>query len=115
MVANVTSFGRSGVYDWMIQRVSAGLVALYIVVLFGYFVLHPSLEYTQWHEFMSCGFMQVFSVLVLLATMAHAWIGLWVITTDYLNNVLVRFICQATCGLAAAVYLVWGVQILWGL
>ena len=77
--------------------------------------MHSDLEYAQWHEFMSCGFMQVFSILALLATMAHAWIGLWVITTDYLNNVLVRFTCQAACGLAAAVYLVWGVQILWGL
>ena len=35
MVANVTSFGRSGVYDWMVQRVSAVVLGLYTVLCCG--------------------------------------------------------------------------------
>ncbi|MBV1869530.1 MAG: succinate dehydrogenase, hydrophobic membrane anchor protein [Gammaproteobacteria bacterium] len=115
MVANVTSFGRSGVYDWLIQRVSAVAVGLYVFILAGYLITHPGLGYEQWHAFMSCGAMRIASTLALLATLAHAWIGLWVITTDYVTNALVRVACQSACGLAAAIYLVWGVQILWGL
>ena len=115
MVANVTSFGRSGVYDWLIQRVSAVAVGLYVFILAGYLITHPGLGYEQWHAFMNCGAMRIASTLALLATLAHAWIGLWVITTDYVTNALVRVACQSACGLAAAIYLVWGVQILWGL
>jgi len=115
VVANVTSFGRSGVYDWLIQRVSAVVVGLYVFILFGYLITHPDLGYEEWHSFITSGSMRIASTLALLATLAHAWIGLWVITTDYLNNAFVRVACQSACGVAAAIYLVWGVQILWGL
>ncbi|MGA1742679.1 MAG: succinate dehydrogenase, hydrophobic membrane anchor protein, partial [Pseudohongiellaceae bacterium] len=33
MVTNVTSFGRSGLYDWVVQRVSAVILLLYILFL----------------------------------------------------------------------------------
>ncbi|MBL4606637.1 MAG: succinate dehydrogenase, hydrophobic membrane anchor protein [Pseudomonadales bacterium] len=115
MVASVTSFGRSGVYDWLIQRVSAVVVGLYVLIMLGYFVSHPSLEYGDWVSFINSGAMRIASTLALLATLAHAWIGLWVITTDYLSNSFIRFSCQSACGVTAAIYLVWGVQILWSL
>ncbi|HEX4976049.1 MAG TPA: succinate dehydrogenase, hydrophobic membrane anchor protein [Pseudomonadales bacterium] len=115
MVASVTNFGRSGVYDWVVQRVSGVVIGVYLLLVLGYLFFHPSLEYTQWHGFMTCAAMQIASTLVLLAILAHSWIGLWVITTDYLNNTFVRFSCQSLCGVVAAVYLVWGVKIVWGL
>ena len=115
MVASVTSFGRSGVYDWLIQRVSAVVVGLYVLILLGYLLSHPDLGYEEWRGFITGGSMRIASTLALLATIAHAWIGLWVITTDYLSNSFVRFSCQSACGVAAAIYLVWGVQVFWGL
>lgn len=36
MVASVTSLGRSGVYDWLVQRVSAIVLAVYFVFLLGF-------------------------------------------------------------------------------
>ena len=48
MVASVTSFGRSGLYDWMIQRVTAVVLAAYTVFILGYLVLNPDLTYMQW-------------------------------------------------------------------
>ncbi len=115
MVASVTNFGRSGVYDWVMQRVSGVVIGVYVVLVLGYLVLHPGVEYAQWQGFMSSAVMQIASTLALLAILAHSWIGLWVITTDYLNNTFVRFSCQSACGVVAAVYLVWGVKIIWGL
>ncbi|RPO36063.1 hypothetical protein [Pseudomonas aeruginosa] len=36
MVTNVTNFSRSGLYDWMAQRVSAVVLAAYVIFLLGY-------------------------------------------------------------------------------
>ena len=43
MVTNVTNFSRSGLYDWMAQRVSAVVLAAYFLFLIGYLVAHPGL------------------------------------------------------------------------
>jgi succinate dehydrogenase / fumarate reductase membrane anchor subunit len=115
MVASVTSFGRSGLYDWMIQRVTAVVLAAYTVFMLGYLVLNPDLTYAQWNELFSCTAVRIFSLLALLSLGAHAWIGLWTVSTDYLKQTGLRFIFQAGCGLIMFIYVVWGVQILWGL
>lgn len=85
MVTNVTNLSRSGLYDWMAQRVSAVVLAAYFIFLIGYVVAHPGLEYAQWHELFAHNGMRIFSLLALVALGAHAWVGMWTIATDYLT------------------------------
>jgi succinate dehydrogenase / fumarate reductase membrane anchor subunit len=122
MVTNVTNFSRSGLYDWMAQRVSAVVLAAYFLFLIGYVVAHPGLTYEDWHGLFSQSWMRIFSLLALLGLAVHAWVGMWTITTDYLTNMAigkwatgVRFLVQALCGMLMFVLFVWGVQILWGI
>ena len=121
MVTNVTNFSRSGLYDWMAQRVSAVVLAAYFLFLLGYVVAHPGLTFADWHALFSQSWMRIFSLLALLAIAVHAWVGMWTITTDYLTPMAigrwatgVRFLVQAACGVIQFVVFVWGVQILWG-
>ncbi len=115
MVKSVTNLGRTGVYDWLMQRVSAVVLALYTVFLVGYVLAAPDLDYGQWSALFEQTWMRVFSLLALISLGIHAWVGLWTITTDYIKPMAPRFLLQAVCGLIMFVYLVWGVQILWGL
>lgn len=122
MVTNVTNFSRSGLYDWMAQRVSAVVLAAYFLFLIGYLVVHPGLDYTVWHGLFSQNWMRIFSLLALVALGVHAWVGMWTISTDYLTQMAlgkwangVRFLFQAACGIAMFAFFVWGVQILWGI
>lgn len=115
MVASVTSFGRNGLYDWLMQRVTAVILAAYTLFLLGYLVVNPDLSYAQWSELFASTSMRIFSLLALLSIGAHAWIGLWTVSTDYIKATGMRFIFQAFCGLVMFAYIVWGVQILWGL
>ena len=115
MVTSVTNFGRSGAYDWMVQRVSAVILALYTVVLVGIMVFGPDLTYQNWSALFGQTWMRIFSLMALVSLGAHAWVGLWTISTDYLKNGLLRFLFQVICGLLMFVYFVWGVQTLWGL
>ncbi len=122
MVTNVTSFGRSGLYDWLIQRITAVVLAVYFVCLLGYLILNPDLDYQQWQGLFSATWMRIASLMALMALCAHAWIGMWTISTDYLTSdmlggkaTLVRFFFQAACVVLMFIYLVWGIQILWGI
>ena len=115
MVTTITSFGRSGLYDWMIQRATAVMLAVYSLFILCYLLFNPSLEFEQWRALFDQTWMRVFTLLALLSIGAHAWIGLWSVSTDYIKPTGPRFLFQVICGTAMFTYLVWGVQVLWGL
>lgn len=119
MVGNITSLSRSGLGDWMLQRVSAIILGVYTVFLLAYLLAYPNLQYAQWSGLFDHLAMKVFTLLSLLSVVVHAWIGIWTITTDYLNDralgrlsVIVRFPVQLFCFLALFYYIVWGIHIL---
>lgn len=121
MVTSVTSFGRSGLYDWLIQRVGAVVMAAYVVFLAVYIALNPDLTYEQWSALFGQLWVRVFSFVTLLSFISHAWIGLWAVLTDYLTERLMgskatvlRIFAQMVLGGVAITYLVWGIEILWG-
>lgn len=121
MVTNVTSFGRSGVADWLVQRVSAVILGVYFVGLLGYLVLNPELDFDRWQALFSTTWMRIASLAALIALCAHAWIGMWTVSTDYITTALMgskanilRFVFQLACVVLIFIYLIWGIQILWG-
>ena len=121
MVTQVVNMSRNGVSDWIIQRVSALVLAAYTLCIFGFVVLNPGLDFRTWSGFFDNTGMQVFTMLAVLSTGAHAWIGMWTIGSDYLRErtlgsraTTLRFIYQISCVLIIAAYLIWGINILWG-
>ena len=115
MVTQITSFGRSGLYDWMMQRISALVLSVYSIFIIGYLLLNPDLTYEQWSGLFETTSMRIFSFLALLSVGIHSWIGLWSVSTDYIKATGVRFFFQSLCGLVMFIYVVWGIQVLWGL
>ncbi|BFM15832.1 succinate dehydrogenase, hydrophobic membrane anchor protein [Maricurvus nonylphenolicus] len=121
MVTAVTSFGRSGLYDWLIQRVSAVVMAAYVIFLAGFILTTPEVSFDQWKALYSTLWMRVFSLITLISIAAHAWIGLWAVLTDYLTNrmmgakaTVLRVLAQMVLGVVTVTYVVWGLEILWG-
>lgn len=120
MVTAVTSMGRSGLYDWLMQRVSAVILLAYFLFVGGV-LLFSDVDYASWKALYSQTWMRIFSLLALLSLGMHAWVGLWAVFTDYLTerlmgttgNVL-RFVAQVVSAIIMFTYVVWGVQILWG-
>ncbi|MEZ5524390.1 MAG: succinate dehydrogenase, hydrophobic membrane anchor protein [Pseudomonadales bacterium] len=121
MVTQVTSFGRSGLSDWVVQRVSAVILGAYTIFLLFWVASTPDASYEQWTALFSCTAMRIFSLLSLLSLIAHAWIGIWTIATDYLTPMSfgkaatkVRFLFLCACAIVLFVYFIWGIDILWG-
>ena len=102
------------------QRLSAVILLAYFLFIGA--VVICGVDYAAWKELFSATWMRVFSMLALVSLGVHAWVGLWAVFTDYLTermlgptgNVL-RLVAQVVCGIIMFVYVVWGIQILWGL
>ncbi|WP_410804549.1 succinate dehydrogenase, hydrophobic membrane anchor protein [Marinobacter sp. KMM 10035] len=111
---SVTNIGRNGIQDWIIQRVSAYVLAFYTLFLIGFFVA-TDVDYQSWSALFDQTWFKIFSLLALLSIGAHAWVGLWTVSTDYIKSAMPRFLFQAAFILVGFVYVVWGIQIIWGL
>jgi succinate dehydrogenase / fumarate reductase membrane anchor subunit len=75
MVRNVTSLSRSGLSDFVIQRVSAVVLLVYTLCVTGFLVANPGIGYNGLLAYFVHPAMQVFSTLTVLAIATHAWIG----------------------------------------
>ena len=118
MVTSVTSFSRTGLSDWLIQRVTSVILLAYFI--FVAYHLGASVDYTSWRGLFDQTWVKVFTLLAALSLAAHSWIGLWSVFMDYLTermlgamgNVL-RLLCQLGASLALVVYVIWVVVIVW--
>lgn len=113
MVTSVTNLSRNGLSDWLLQRISAVVMLVYTIFLVFYVLCHPHMSYADWHGLFSCLFMRIATLLVVLLVVAHAWIGLWIVFTDYIKCSCLRLLVQVVVGLLLLGYLVWGAMILW--
>ena len=106
--------------DFLIQRLSAVVLALYTLCLLSFFLVNDGLDHRQLVEFLGSGSMRAFSVLAVLSTAAHGWIGLWTVGTDYIRThyfgawaVVFRMVYQVGCGLVLFIYTWWGIRLFW--
>lgn len=115
MLNTATSLGRSGLQDWILQRISAVILALYSFTILIFWLLNPSADLATWQILLTNIFMKYASLLALFALIVHAWIGIWTVTTDYLKSLWIRLSAQILVFILLLFYFLWGVQILWGL
>ncbi len=114
MANSATNFSRNGVSDWIIQRVSAVILAAYTVFMVGYLMCAEDLVFSDWKMFFDSLPIKVFTALAVLSLVSHAWVGMWTISTDYIKPVAFRLLFQMLTVLGCFVYLFWTIVILWG-
>lgn len=107
---SATGLTGLGSRDWVVQRISAVVLAVYSLVMLAWFLTHqPTFE--LWQGFMLSLPMRLFTLLTVLALVGHAWVGMWTVLTDYVKSNGLRFVLQSAMILAVLVYLFWGVMI----
>lgn len=104
-----------GLRDWLAQRVTALLMALFTLVLLAQVLMPGPLDYYRWSAIFAAQWMKVLTFSVIIALAWHAWVGAREILMDYIQPVMTRLLLQV----AALVWLVgctgWAVQVLWRL
>ena len=112
----------SGVFQFLLQRLSAVVILLYTLFLSGFIIYNPDLSYTQWVTFFQNIWVKVFSTLTLWSIVAHTWIGLWGVLTDYLTERLMgtkgtylRLILLLLIALVSVVMFLFGTLVFWNI
>jgi len=113
MIGSVTGLTRNGVKDFWVQRISAIILAVYVLFLLGFLISHSPVNFAIWKNLFVCTWMRIFSLLALLSLLGHAWIGVWTIFTDYVTCAVLRGILQIAVVIVLFFCLLWGIHILW--
>ncbi|MDX9844097.1 MAG: succinate dehydrogenase, hydrophobic membrane anchor protein [Aquabacterium sp.] len=104
-----------GLRDWLAQRVTAVLMALFTIVLLAQVIFGGPLGYDSWSGIFSSQWMKVLTFVVILAMLYHVWVGVREIFMDYIKPVSIRL----SLYVFAIVWLVgcagWAIQVLWRL
>ena len=79
-----------GLRPWLIQRISAVYLALYVVYASLSLAVVNEFSYPQWHGWLFHPVNTIATGLFVIALLMHAWIGMRDIILDYVHNTLVR-------------------------
>ncbi|MDZ4201883.1 MAG: succinate dehydrogenase, hydrophobic membrane anchor protein [Gallionella sp.] len=115
MVTRVVVGAHYGLRDWLMQRVTAGIMVVYSVALVYYLLWQPHIDYDNWTALFSSSLMRTFTLLFLLSVFYHAWVGVRDIVMDYVSVAGLRLTIYIAVILVLALYAIWSVQILWGM
>ena len=114
MVKSITSFTRSGLQDWLVQRVSAVILGSYSIFLLCFFLFTGEVTFAEWQHLFGNFWFKLYTLGALLALVGHIWVGMWTVATDYVKNAWARFLVLAVIALANFVYFVVGFTAVWG-
>lgn len=105
-----------GLRDWLAQRITAALMALFTVLVLGQLLLTSGpIGYETWAGIFAAQWMKVLTFSVILALLYHVWVGMRDIWMDYIKPVALRLVLHVF----TLVWLVgcagWAIQVLWRL
>ena len=104
-----------GLRDWLSQRVTAALMALFTVAVIVQVLLPGEMGYDKWAGIFAAQWMKVLTFVVIIALLYHVWVGMRDVWMDYVKPVAVRLVLQVS----TIVWLVgcagWSIQVLWRL
>ena len=103
-----------GWQDWLAQRVTAVIMALFSVVIVGFFIVKGSIGYADWRDLFHGQLFRILALLFLLSVIYHAWIGIRDVLMDYLKPVGIRLMANVVVLLFLVACSIWSVAILWG-
>lgn len=83
--ARVQPTSHWGVTGFLVQRLSSLLLASYALCLTGFFLFASDVGADTLGAFFGNAVMRGFGFVALVSFVAHAWVGLWTIGTDYIR------------------------------
>jgi len=104
-----------GLRDWLAQRVTAVLMALFTLLVLVQLLLPGELGYDRWAGIFATPWMKALTFAVIVALAYHAWVGVRDIFMDYVKSVGTRLVLQVISLVWLVACAGWMVQVLWRL
>jgi len=111
----VVTGAHYGMRDWLSQRATAVLMAVFTVVLVVQVLMPGELSYDRWAGIFAAQWMKVLTFVVIISLLWHVWVGMRDIWMDYVKAVSIRLIAQIFTIVWLTACAGWAVQVLWRL
>lgn len=102
----------SGLGAWLVQRVTAVYMLLFVLASVGFLLLHPTHSFAQWSGWIHQPLVSVAIVVFFASLLSHLWVGLRDVLFDYARPAGLRRLLLAALTLAVAGMALWVLQIL---
>jgi succinate dehydrogenase / fumarate reductase membrane anchor subunit len=102
-----------GFRDWLAQRITAIVMALYTVILLVSFLTTNDFSYNGWAGLFARQWFKIATFVTLLTMFYHVWVGMRDIWMDYVKSVIVRLLLQSATILWLVGCAGYAAQILW--
>lgn len=105
-----------GLRDWLSQRVTAALMALFTLVVLAQVIFTSGpIGYDQWAGIFASQWMKVLTFAVIVALLWHVWVGVRDIWMDYIKPLGLRLTLQIFTIVWLTGCAGWAIQVLWRL
>ena len=115
MVNRILVGAHYGLGDWLLQRVTAAVMACYTLLMGGMLLFSDILSHNRWKAVLSGNCMRVLTFLFILSLCFHAWVGVRDIWMDYVKCAYIRLTLHILTALMLIGCAGWASQILWRL
>ncbi len=102
-----------GMREWLAQRLTGVIMALYTVILLGWFLAARNFSYAGWVSIFAHPWMKAITFATLLSLFYHAWLGVREIAMDYFKPLAVRLVFFTFALLWLLACAGYAAQILW--
>jgi succinate dehydrogenase / fumarate reductase membrane anchor subunit len=113
MVNRIVTGAHYGLRDWLAQRITGVMMAIYTVILLAFFFSQPPVTFESWKALFAHGWMRIATLLFAASLAWHAWVGMRDILMDYVKPTSLRLSMEIGTLVVIAVYVAWTIQILW--
>jgi succinate dehydrogenase / fumarate reductase membrane anchor subunit len=100
-----------GLGEWIVQRVSAVYILLFMLVLAIRLELDPLASHADWQLLSSGTLFRAAWLLFIISLLIHAWIGLKSVFLDYVHNWRIRFLLIMMLGLVFSGMVIWALVV----
>ena len=86
MVTKLYKLKKTGIFDYVLVRITAVIQAVYFSVITFYWLVNRDFKYEQLSGFFDILLIEIFTVIVAMSIAYHSIKGIWNVATDYLTQ-----------------------------
>ena len=114
MRSRPTGSTHTGLREWLLQRVTAIYMGVFVLYLVLRLAVDPITSYFAWKAWFALPTVRIAFAFFFASLLLHSWIGMRSVFMDYVKPMWVRFVVQLVTATALLILTLWSVQILFG-
>ncbi len=114
MVKRAVVGAHYGWMDFLAQRITAVVMAVYTLLVIAIALYSGGFDYSLWQALFTHTTFRLATLIFALAVLWHAWIGMRDIWMDYIKPTALRLTLEVLTVIVLVAYVGWVLLILWG-